>query len=158
MFKQHVVTLSPDERADLRRLVSAGTSSARRLTRARILLKADASGEGPRWIDAEIAAALEVSARTVARVRGEWASGGVARVLAPVRSRRVYATKLDDAACLRLTRIACSPAPEGQSQWTLQLLGDCLVELGIVDSIARETVRLALKKTGSSPGLSSVGV
>jgi Homeodomain-like domain len=158
MFKQHVVTLSPEERADLRRLIAAGTSPARRLTRARILLKADAAGEGPRWIDAEIAAALEVSARTVARVRSEWASGGVARVLAPPRSRRVYAAKLDDAACLRLTQIACSPVPEGQSHWTLRLLGDRLVELEIVDSIARETVRLALKKTGSNPGLSSVGV
>jgi hypothetical protein len=158
MFKQHVVNLSTEERTDLRRLVSAGASSARRLTRARILLKADAAAAGPRWTDAEIASALEVSVRTVARVRSEWASGGVARVLTPVRSRRVYAAKLDDAACLRLTQIACSPAPDGQSHWTLRLLGDRLVELELVDSIARETVRLALKKTGSNPGLSNAGV
>lgn len=158
MFKQHVVKLTPEERTDLRHLLSAGSASTQKLTRARILLKADAGGDGPRWIDSEIASALEVSVRTVARVRSEWASGGVERVLNRAPSSRVYATKLDAAAILRLTAIACSGPPEGRATWTLALLGDRLVELQIVESIARDTVRLALKKTTCSLGGSNAGV
>lgn len=157
MFKQHVATLSTDERRELRRLLSAGTSSAQRLTRARILLKADAGGDGPRWIDAEIAAAVEVSGRTVARVRSDWAGGGTARALNRAPSTRVHTGKLDDAALLRLTQVACSDPPAGHARWTLRLLGERMVELEIVGSIARETVRLGLKKTPSNRGGSTVG-
>ncbi len=157
MVKQHVVRLTEAERHQLHEMLRGGTAPARRLTRARILLKADAGGEGPRWIDAHIAQALEISVRTVARVRSEWASGGVDRVLNGAPSRRRYARKLDDAATVHLTRLACSTPPPGHQRWSLRLLAETLVELEIVEAIAPETVRLALKKTSSNRGARSAG-
>ena len=52
----------------------------------------------------------------------------------------------------RLVQLACSAAPDGQEQWTLQMLADKLVELEVVERISRETVRTTLKKTNLSPG------
>jgi hypothetical protein len=74
--KQYVVTLTPDERESLIRLASAGKVSAQSLTRARILLKADASPQGPGWDDARIAEAFEVSVSTVERVRQRFTKRG----------------------------------------------------------------------------------
>jgi hypothetical protein len=150
--KQHVVRLSAAERAELARLIGAGTAPARRLTRARILLKADAGARGPRWTDERIAEAVEASARTVARVRAAFCAGGLAPALGRKRPARVYARTLDGAAEARLIAEACAPPPAGRAAWTLQLLADRLVELAVVPSIAPNTVRAALKKTSSSRG------
>lgn len=63
---------------------------------------------------------------------------------------REYGTKLDGEQEAELIRLACSEAPEGRSQWSLRLLSDKMVELGVVDTLSHETVRLTLKKTDSS--------
>ena len=43
--------------------------------------------------------------------------------------------------------LACSDTPDGQETWTMQMLADKLVELGVVDQpISDETVRRTLKK------------
>ena len=80
--KKYVVTLSVEERASLSRLVSAGKLSARILARARILLKVDASPIGPCWRDARVAEAVEVSVRTVERVRQHLIEQGLNATLA----------------------------------------------------------------------------
>ena len=60
--------------------------------------------------------------------------------------------KLDDRAEAHLIALACSPAPEGHDHWTLRVLAGKAVELGLVESLSHETVRLRLKKTRSSRG------
>jgi hypothetical protein len=150
--KQHFVRLTPAERAELQQLVRAGAAPARRQTRARILLKADTSVEGPHWTDAAIASALDCGTRTVARVRAEFATTGLAATLQRQPRSRTTPRKLDAAAEARLVALACSAPPTGHLRWTLRLLSARLVELGIVGSIAPETVRQTLKKTSSSPG------
>src|SRR3712207_3198289 len=72
--KLHVVRLTGAERAELRALVAAGAAPARTQTHARILLKCDVGAAGPRWTDARVAEAVEVSSRTVARVRKRFAA------------------------------------------------------------------------------------
>jgi hypothetical protein len=57
---------------------------------------------------------------------------------------------LDGAAEARLIALACEQAPGGRRRWTLRMLADRLVELEVVASVSRETVRRALKKTSSS--------
>jgi hypothetical protein len=150
--KQHVVRLSAEARADLRHLIAAGTGPARLLMHARILLKADASAAGPRWTDAQIADALEISSRTVARVRTTYATQGLAAALQRKPPQRAYAHRLDSAGEARLVTLACSDPPAGQARWTLKLLAHRLVDLEIVDGISPETVRQTLKKTCSSRG------
>jgi len=61
-MKRFIVTLSPEERAALKRVLSAGTARARTLTRARILLKADQRPDGPGLRDAAVAEAAEAGA------------------------------------------------------------------------------------------------
>lgn len=152
MNKKYHVHLTADERIALEEVVRTGTSSALTQSHARILLKADRSENGPAWRDQQIAEALEVSVATVERVRRLWVTQGHTVALERKKPTGRPRRKLDGAQEAQLAAIACSPPPEGAERWTLALLADKLVELKVVDSIARDTVRLALKKTNSSPG------
>jgi hypothetical protein len=152
MATRYIVTLTSDERAALDRLLTAGKAPARKLTRARMLLKIDAGEHGPAWTDEEVLDALDTSASTVLRLRRRFIEQGFEAALDDKRAERVYDRRLDGAAEARLVALACSTPPEGRATWTLQLLADRLVELHVVDTISDETVRRALKKTSSSRG------
>jgi transposase len=152
-MKRYKVTLTDEERQELQALMASGKAAARKLTHARILLKADASPGGPAWIDQRIVEALEVGVATVERVRQRFVEEGLEAALSrkpQPRPRRQ--PKLDGRAEARLIALACSAPPQGRKQWTLRLLADRLVELEIVEAISDETVRRALKKTRSSRG------
>ncbi|MGI8826703.1 MAG: helix-turn-helix domain-containing protein [Chloroflexota bacterium] len=140
MVKLYHVHLSDDERTRLEQVISRGKTTARVITRARILLKA---AEG--WHDQEIVDAVGSSVPTVARVRHHFVEGGVDAVLKdkpqPGRPRALSSKQ-----AAHLIAIACSPAPDGHDHWPLRLLGQKAVELGYVESISPETVRQALKK------------
>jgi transposase len=152
-MKRYKVTLDAEERQHLQELIAAGQAAARKLAHARILLKADAADGGPAWPDHRIADALEVSTATVERVRQRFVEQGLDAALdRKHRERPAREIKLDGRAEAQLIALACSAPPEGRVTWTMKLLADKLVELEVVDSISDETVRLALKKTRSSPG------
>jgi biotin operon repressor len=150
------VTLTAEERLDLERLVSTGKAAARKLTHARILLLADARTE--QRSDEDIAAALGTSLRTIARVRQQLVTVGlqaaIDRKSQPPRPDKV---KIKGDVEQKLVALACSDPPQGRCSWTLQLLADELVVLGLVDTISTETVRQALKKTTFSPGSLRLG-
>jgi len=154
MPKKYVVELSAEERANLNAIVSKGRALARKRQHAQILLKADEGPSGPAWKDEKIAESIDVSVRTVERVRQRLVEHGLEDALTRrttphgSRTRR----KLDGEAEARLTQIACSKPPAGRLRWSVRLLADRLVELEIVDTISRETVRRTLKKTRSSLG------
>jgi len=151
-MKVYRLKLTTEERADLHALLSKGKASARTLTHARILLKADEGETGPCLSDDEIALDLDVNRSTVERVRVRGVEEGVEAALRPRPSRQLHPRKLDGIQEAHLVALACSPAPKGRARWTLRLLADKLVELEIVDDISHETVRQTLKKTNSSPG------
>jgi transposase len=152
-MKRYKVTLEADERQQLHDLIAAGKAAARKLSHARILLKADAADGGPAWPDHRIADALEVSTTTVERVRQRFVEQGLDAALdRKQRERPARQIKLDGRAEAQLIALACSAPPEGRATWTMQLLADKLVELEVVESISDETVRTTLKKTRSSPG------
>ena len=144
---KYVVRLTPDHRRRLEQMVSSGQHPARVLTRARVLLKADASKAGPGWEDAAIAEALDCGDRTVARVRQKYVEAGLdAALYARKPTGRQY-RKLDGGQEAKLIAVACSPAPDGRVRWTMKLLAERLVELEVVDAVSDETVRRVLKKT-----------
>lgn len=149
--KQQLVTLTAAEREHLRARIAAGTAPARELARARILLKADTGAAGPRLSDRRIADAVEVSARTAARVRAAFAAGGLDPALRRHAPRRTYQRKLDGAGEAVLLAQACGTPPPGHTRWTLRLLAGRLIELEVVTGIAPNTVRATLKKTVSNP-------
>ena len=143
--KKYLVDLSSDEREELRQLVRRGKHSARKVTRARILLLA-ADG----LIDEQIVAALKTGFATVERTRKRFVEEGL-RCLNE-RPRRGQARKLTGKQEAHLIAVACSTPPLGRARWTLSLLADKVVELNFASTIARETVRQVLKKTNLSRG------
>jgi transposase len=150
MKKKYPVILTQTERDDLKMLIASGTAPARKLTHARILLKADQSQEGPVWVDEEVADAVETSQPTVSRVRKQYVEEGLQAALNRRPPNREYRRKLDGKQEARLVALACSEPPEGQARWSLRLLADKLVELEVVDDLSYQTVRRTLKKTNSS--------
>jgi transposase len=151
------VSLSVEERAGLEHLVSVGKGAARKLTHARILLLADTVAGGEHC-DEDIVATLGVGICTVARVRQRLVTAGLAAALNPKpQPQRPDKIKIKGDVEQRLIRLACSDPPVGRCHWTLQLLADELVVLGLVKNISTETVRQALKKTTFSRGSSIPG-
>jgi hypothetical protein len=153
MKKKYPVILTQTEPDKLKSLIAAGTAPARKLTHARILLKADQSSEGPGWVDDAVAEALEVSQPTVSRVRKHYFQDGLRAALNRRPPNREYHRRLDGEQEARLVALACSEPPQGQARWSLRLLADKLVELEIVEEeISYQTVRRTLKKrTEASP-------
>ena len=150
--KKYVVKLSDTERERLNTLIHSGKHPARQLTKARILLKADASEAGEGWSDSRIAAALDSSIDTVARTRQQLVEEGFESVLtrkhSPASARpRIF----DGAAEAKLIALACSKPPKGRARWTLQLLEEAVVELNIVERASDNTIGRTLKKTRSGP-------
>jgi len=150
MHKRYTVTLTDTERDQLKRLIAAGTDSARKLTHARILLKADQGPAGPGWTDDAIAEAVETSRPTVSRVRKQYVEEGLEAAVNRRAPTREYLRKLDGEQEARLIALACGTPPDGEARWSLRLLADKLVELEIVEEVSYQTVRRILKKTISS--------
>ncbi len=151
------VTLTDEERATLQEVIRIGKAAARAQTHARILLKADEAPGGPGWTDERIAEALDVSLSTIARVRRRFLEVGAVAALTPRPRPTPPVTKLDGRAEAHLIALTCSAPPEGHDRWTLRLLTDRFVALGVSESVSYETVRRVLKKTNSSRGRRSSG-
>ena len=143
--KKYLVTLSAEERSQLEQLLRGGKAATRKVTRARILLKAS---DG--WQDQRIAEALSIGRATVERTRQRFVEENLAAL--DERPRPGNPPKLDAKAEARLIAEACSAAPDGQQRWTLSLLAERVVQLKLADSYSYEAVRRVLKKTNSSRG------
>ena len=151
MKRKYPIILTEAQREHLKSLIAAGTAPARKLTHARILLKADQSPEGPGWVDEATAEAVETSQPTVSRVRKRYFEEGLEAALNRRPPNREYRRKLNGEQEARLIALACSEPPEGQARWSFRLLADKLVELEVVEEeVSYQTVRRILKKTTSS--------
>ena len=149
--KKYVVRLSAEERGQLNDLIRSGKRSARLLTKARILLKADVSDAGEGWSDSAIAGALDTSIANIERTRRQLVEEGFEAVLSrkynPNSARpRIF----DGVAEAKLIALTLSPAPQGYARWTLHLLEEKVVELSIVEKASDNTIGRTLKKTLSN--------
>lgn len=147
--QKYPITLSKEEREELEQVVKTGRHTARERCRAQTLLWSDAGKT-----DKEIAELHDVRPLTVATTRQRWVyEKRISDKPKPGREK-----KLDGKQEAFLVALACSDAPDGRESWTMQLLADRLVELGVVaEPISDETVRRTLKKTTSSPGARNSG-
>lgn len=140
-MSKYPIHLTDEQREHLHKLIRGGKAPARKLTHARILLKADAQEADP-----QTAQALEVSVPTIWRVRKRFCEEGFESALEHKHPRQLKPPRLDGRGQARLFALACSDPPAGRARWTLQLLADRLVELDVVPHICLETVRKTLKK------------
>jgi hypothetical protein len=152
MNKKYIVNLTSEERSYLEKLVSSGNAPARKLTRARILLKSDCSEDGSNWTYKVICEAFEVNPLTVFNVRKAYMERGLEAALNRKKPEREYEHRLDGEAEAHLIALTCSEAPEGYDRWSLRLLQDRFVQLGFVDRVSHETIRTTLKKMNLSLG------
>lgn len=156
MNKHTTIHLTADERQHLQTLLHRGVHSAKEMTRARILLLADRS-QGKRHSDAFIAHALACHKNTVGNIRRRFGKEGLQSALQDKARPGPEPSKLTGEVEAALTLLACSAPPQGHARWTVRLLAERMVALEYVDSLSKESVRLALKKTRSHPGGSSAG-
>jgi transposase len=157
--RKYIVRLSDDERDRLNALIATGKHPARKLLKARILLKADVSEAGDGWADSQIAEALDTSTDTILRTRQRLVEEGLDAALthkySPTSARpRIF----DGAAEAKLIALACGEPPKGRARWTLELLEEQVVELKIVERASDNTIGRTLKKTLSSPTCKSNGL
>ena len=141
MAKKYIVKLTREEKATLKGIISSGKHSAKKVIRARILLKTDEL-----WTDAKISEAFDIDIQCIERMRKHFVEEGLEKFLKGRRGNRQYFRKLDGKQEAQLIATTCSEPPKGRSRWTLQLLADRIVELKYVDSISHETIRKTLKK------------
>ncbi len=150
---RYAVTLVPEQRKHLTHVLRTGSCPAFQQVVARVLLKLDRNQPEPPKSDGQIAQALQVSRRTVIRIKKRFEEEGLDATLGrkypQTRPERRRITGQEE---VHLIALACGPAPDGQQRWTLRLLADKMVELHHVEQISHETVRQALKKMNSSRG------
>jgi transposase len=155
--KKYVVNLADDERKALRRMMKSGTHTAQSITRANILLNLD-EGLGEKRERTEVAKICGVSTVTVYNVSKQYTTEGLAAVLSrKKRDMPPIPSKITGETEAKIIALCCSEPPEGRARWTLRLLEEKTVELGIVEAISDNTIGRLLKKHRLSLIGTSVG-
>lgn len=146
MAKKYIVDLNENEVSQLQSIIKKGKHKARTITRANILLMTCEEET-----DQAIADTFRVHVAIVQGTREKFVIGGLDFALKdevhPPKPK-----KLDEKQEAFLIATACSNPPVGRVRWTMQLLADHLVNVGIIDSISDEIVRKTLKKTKLNRG------
>ena len=150
MAPRYKVTLTEEERVRLETLTHSGKTAASKFIHARALLLCDAGPHGSPWKVAEVAEALGITTRTVEHLKARFVEEGIEAALERRPSTKVPKLTFDGAFEARLAALACSPAPEGRTRWTVRLLAEKIVELKIAPKISTMSVQRSLKKTNLS--------
>lgn len=156
-MKRYKVTLTKQEREELKAILSKGKHTSNQYRNACILINCDEGGEGRKISNEQIAEVLQVNTKTVERLKQRFVEEGFDSCLERKPYPEVKHLKTDGDFEAHLIALSCSKAPEGYVRWSLRLLADKMVELKYVENISYETVRQVLKKTKSNPGKSKVG-
>ena len=143
---KYKVTLTKEEREDLRFIVGKGSHKSQKVLNALILLNSDESKD-KKNTNEQISAILQISMRKIDRVKKRFVEDGIEIALNGHPKEREYNRKADGDLEARLIALSCSEAPSGFARWSLRMLAEKAVELHYVESISHETVRRVLKKT-----------
>jgi hypothetical protein len=153
LMKKYSVELTEEQRQALKQILSKGVAPARQLKHAHILLKADSSAGGPNWSDEQIQEAFGVGLSTILRVRRRFVEHGLEDALKrrpqPPRPEKRILNGRHEA---YLIALACGEKPQGYERWSVRLLAHKMVEVGYVEQVGRETIRVTLKKMNSNRG------
>lgn len=148
--RKYIIKLTDRERKLLIKIVKSGTSSARIILRANVLLLSDSSIQSPMTVS-KLADVLQTTPTTVQTIRTEYCESGLEVALYRKKRQTPPVTpKVDGEVEAHIIALCCSDPPEGYSRWTVRLLADKCVELGYINSISHMTVSRILKKTNLS--------
>jgi len=144
MYQKYVVTLTEEEREELKTLIAKGNTQGYRIKHAQILLKLDEIPENADWTYHRIKEAYNTTPHTVTQIAKRFVTGGVAAALGRKEQER-RRCKIDGEVEANMIAIACSDVPQGREHWTLQMIANELVRLEVVDSISATAVETTLK-------------
>ena len=148
MAIRYRITLTEEERKQLRDFTRSGKTHAPKFIHARALLLCDVGSHAEEsWKVADVATALGVTARTIEHLKERFVEGGLDAALARKPRAKSANITFDGGFDARLTALACSPAPNGRARWTVRLLAEKVVELEIASSVSLMTIQRSLKKT-----------
>ena len=156
-IKYHV-TLTTEERNQLMQIISKGKTEGYRIRHAHILLAVDEIEENKDWSDKSIARAYHTTEKSIGNLRRRFVEKGLDAALGREKREVAPRIKIDGEIEAKIVALTCSKAPEGRSQWTLRLLADKVVELGIMESVSHTAIGDCLKKTKLSHGYTNSGV
>ncbi|HEX8676572.1 MAG TPA: helix-turn-helix domain-containing protein [Segetibacter sp.] len=146
------VTLTENEREQLKAILSKGKHSSLQFRHACILLNSDESEHGQKVSNEQIAQVLHSNTKTVERLKQRFVEEGFEACIDRKAYPQVKETKVDGDFEAHLVAISCSKAPEGYGRWSLRMLADKMIELKYVEIISHERIRQVLKKTKLSRG------
>ena len=146
------VTLTDNEREQMKAILSKGKHSSLQFRNACILLNSDESEAGKRVSNEQIAQILHINTKTVERLKQRFVEKGFEACMDRKSYPEVKEVKTDGDFEAHLIAISCSKAPKGYARWSLRMLADKMVELKYVDTISHETIRRVLKKTKLNRG------
>ena len=145
MNKKYIVRLNDEERRQLVEVITKLKGTSQKVKRAQILLKADA--DGPNWPHHQIAEAFLCRTKTVSNVCKSLVERGFEITLeGQKRDTPPRAKLLDGEQEAKIIALRLGEPPAGYSNWSLRLIAEKTVELGIVESISHTTVGTTLKK------------
>jgi hypothetical protein len=151
------VTLTEEERSYLMQIITKGKTEGYRIRHANILLAADEIEDNKEWTDKRIAKAYHTTERSIGNLRRRFVEKGLDAALGREKREVAPRIKIDGEIEAKIVALTCSNAPEGHSQWSLRLLADKVVELGIMESVSHTAIGDCLKKTKLSHGYRSSG-
>ena len=152
------VTLTDDERRYLLQIISKGKTEGYRIRYANILLALDEIEENKEWTDKGVAKAYHTTERSVGNLRRRFVEKGLDAALGHEKREKPPRIKIDGDTEAKIVALTCSNAPDGYTQWSLRLLADKVVELGIMESVSHSAIGECLKKTKLNHGYKSSGV
>jgi transposase len=155
MAIRYAVDLTDAERAELREILSKNKAKRSTIINAYVLLKADKSCG---WTNTDIAAAYEVSTKKVEQLKKRFVEEGFEAALYRKPVTNAHCRKITGDEEAHLIALYCSQAPEGHERWTLRMLADKMVELGVIAAVSHETIRRTLKKMNLNLGTRKNGV
>jgi transposase len=147
-MKKNEIKLTSEQRQELEQFCKKGVHSVKLVNRAKIILLLDTSVNGKATKQDEIARQVGVSRQVVNNVRRDFQAADSVSTFLQRKKRETppVAHKVTGEIEARVIALACSKPPEGCARWTLRLLSDKSVELGVIDSISYRTVGSLLKK------------
>ena len=146
------IVLSSEQRTKLVAFISHGSKSVRLTRRAQIILALDTSTGHLPLHDEQIASTYQVSRQTIQVVKDAFLRSPSLESFLQRKKRTTppVAPKVTGDVEAHIIALCCSSPPKGYSRWTVRLLADKYVELGIIDSISPMTINRTLKKTNLS--------
>lgn len=148
MANRYRITLTEEERKQLRDSTRSGKTNAPKFIHARALLLCDVGPHAEEsWKVADVATALGVTTRTIEHLKERFVEQGLDAALTRKASVKSPSITFDGGFDARLTALACSPAPDGFARWTVRLLAEKIVELQIAPAVSTMTIQRSLKKT-----------